>query len=157
MAKVYNRELNVYSVDLMIAYVGLFKPEPVDVDIDNIRPSLELPYWLIRKDTKMVRLSPAQFLEEPDEYPYHQKIVDKVNTKYPIMIHTDYRMIDGAHRVVKAILDNQKTVKAYIFDDELMKKFLIDVRGNVQIGRYFSTAQQIQLFYKRFNGTPING
>ena len=150
MAKIYNREKNVYSVDLMIAYVGLFELESIEVDIEKLRPSMNLPYWLSRKGRDMRRLSPAQALEDPDEYPDHTRKIAQADLRYPIFIHEDYRLIDGAHRLAKAFSDDRKTIKAYMFSDELMEKFIVNTEGQIQIGKIISVAQQIHIFYKRF-------
>ena len=150
MAKIYNREKNVYSVDLMIAYVGLFKLEPIEIDIERMRPSMNLPYWLSKRGKTMVRLSPAQAIENPDEYPEHKKKIESADLRYPIMIHEDYHLIDGAHRLVKAFSEERKTIRAYMFSDELMEKFIVNKEGNINIGRFISVAQQIHIFYKRF-------
>ena len=59
----------------------------------------------------------------------------------------NYNILDGVHRYVKHIIEDKKTINAYIFDKNLMKKFIIGKRDeakNLEINDF------IELFNKRF-------
>ena len=43
---------------------------------------------------------------------YHLKRIEKCDFKYPVILSPDGRIIDGWHRVAKAIMDNKLTIKA---------------------------------------------
>lgn len=60
---------------------------------------------------------------------------------------SNYNILDGVHRYVKHIIEDKKTINAYIFDKNLMKKFIIGKRDeakNLEINDF------IELFNKRF-------
>jgi disulfide oxidoreductase YuzD len=74
--------------------------------------------------------------------------IKNADMKYPIIIDSNYNILDGFHRYAKHIIDNKKTIILVIFDKKLMKKFIIGKRNekcNLEINDY------IQLFHKRFN------
>ena len=48
----------------------------------------------------------------------HCKRVQEANLDYPIILHCDGWIMDGAHRICKAILEGQETIKAYRFINE---------------------------------------
>ena len=56
------------------------------------------------------------------------ELINNADLSYPI-ITTYYKnrliIVDGVHRLVKSLLLGKKQIKAYIFNDDLMKKFLI--------------------------------
>jgi hypothetical protein len=45
--------------------------------------------------------------------------------KYPIIIESNYNIIDGVHRYMKHILQHKRKINVYIFDKKLMKQFII--------------------------------
>ena len=59
---------------------------------------------------------------------------------------TKGNIFDGVHRYIKSKLLNEKTIKAYIFDDKLLNKFIVNKIGDyntkLEINEY------IELFYK---------
>ena len=75
-------------------------------------------------------------------------IIIKYNLKYPIIMDTKGNIFDGVHRYIKSKLLNKKTIKAYIFDDKLLNKFIINKTGDyntkLEINEY------IEFFYKKF-------
>jgi len=46
----------------------------------------------------------------------HIKSVNNVDLKYPIILDEDGEVMDGRHRIMKAIILNKKTIKAVRFD-----------------------------------------
>ena len=72
------------------------------------------------------------------------------NLKYPIIIIKNNIIVDGMHRLSKAYLLNKKYIKAYIFDDALLKKFLIDKNENYNRVDKLNNSYFIELFYQRF-------
>ena len=70
-----------------------------------------------------------------------------IDIKYPIIIDSNYNILDGVHRYVKHIIENKKTIDVYIFDKKIMKKFIIgkrDEKINLKLNDF------IELFYSRF-------
>lgn len=48
----------------------------------------------------------------------HAKACNDVDLKYPIILNEDGSILDGWHRVVKALLIGAKTIKAVRFEEE---------------------------------------
>ena len=46
----------------------------------------------------------------------HMKAVNDADLKFPIILDEDGVIMDGRHRIMKAILNNKKTIKAVRFD-----------------------------------------
>ncbi len=46
----------------------------------------------------------------------HIKSVNNADLKYPIILDEDGEIMDGRHRLMKAILENRKTIKAVRFE-----------------------------------------
>lgn len=45
----------------------------------------------------------------------HYKLVKKANLKYPILLWHKWEVLDGRHRICKAIIEGRKTIKAIMF------------------------------------------
>jgi hypothetical protein len=59
----------------------------------------------------------------------HLRLIQEADLKYPIILSSDGRVMDGMHRIAKAILENHKTIKAVKFLHEIQPDF-IDVKQN---------------------------
>ena len=46
----------------------------------------------------------------------HIKLVNETSLKYPIILSSEGRVMDGMHRVVKALLEGYETIKAVQFE-----------------------------------------
>ena len=46
----------------------------------------------------------------------HINAVNDANLSYPIILDEDGELMDGRHRIMKALLNNKKTIKAVRFD-----------------------------------------
>lgn len=51
------------------------------------------------------------------EFVMHMKAVQDADLKYPIILDEDGEIMDGRHRIMKAILLGKQTVKAVRFDE----------------------------------------
>jgi len=47
----------------------------------------------------------------------HIKSVNAAELKYPIILDEDGELMDGRHRIMKAIMENKKTIKAVRFEE----------------------------------------
>jgi len=132
-----------YSTALMFAYINLCKPTKTKLKLDELKFNLEHNSW-----ANNVR--PIDVIEDMKNKKYKDEVqrIKKANTKYPIIIDSNYNILDGVHRYVKHIIEDKKTINAYIFDKKLMKKFIIGKREeakNLEINDF------IELFKKRFD------
>jgi len=93
-------------------------------------------------------ISVNDVLNNPKKYKDDYNRINKANLKYPIIMDIKGNIFDGVHRYIKSKLLNKKSIKEYIFDNELLNKFIINKTGNydfkLEINEY------IELFYKKF-------
>jgi hypothetical protein len=132
-----------YSIELMFAYINLYNPNnKTKLNVDDLKFNLEYNCW-------ENNVCPIDVLNDIKNKKYKNEIVriKNANIKYPIIVDSKYNILDGVHRYVKHIIKNKKKINVYIFDKNLMKKFIIGKRNeicNLKINDY------IELFYKRF-------
>ncbi len=84
--------------------------------------------------------------------------------KYPIILDKNNTIIDGMHRLTKAYLLKKKHIKAYIFDDNIMKKFIIGTKKGKEWTEkdwdYYESLSEndiINLYKDRFSDKQIGG
>ena len=100
------RCLRAWDVDRLIA---LAAPLPVDpVPLDAIR-ELDETYWMADGSTLTCR----QVAE-------HARLINEADLSFPILLSSDGRVMDGMHRVAKALIENQPSVpaKRFVHDPE---------------------------------------
>jgi len=132
----------VYSVDLMFAYINIFKPEATKINLNTINYDIDAKGW---GDND---ISVSDVLKYPKKYKADYDRINEANLKYPIIMDTKGNIFDGVHRYIKLRLLNKKNIKAYIFDNKLLNKFIIDKTGNYDIKLEINEC--IELFYKNF-------
>jgi len=153
MVQTYSNNNNIYSVDMMFAYINLYKPDYTIINMNLLYNSLEYKGWGDPK--KKISYSALDVLNNPKKKKY-KKEIDRINNadlRYPIIINkhnNNYIIVDGIHRLTKSYLDNKKTIKAYIFPKDIMKKFLINKTGNWTKVNKIQIYDFITLFYTRF-------
>lgn len=79
-----------------------------------------------RHPVKTVSLTTIRELDEafwfPDSHPtcrevaLHAKLISETDLRHPIILASDGRVMDGMHRVCKALLENRETLSAVQFD-----------------------------------------
>lgn len=141
-AETYSNNKYEYSVDLMHAYINLQRPEKQKVETSQLLFNLNFNCW--EKNTK-----PYDVISciKSKKYKDEVKRIIESNLEYPIIVDSNFFIIDGMHRFVKNVLNNKTTVDVYIFDKKIMKKFIIGKRGekiNLTIADY------IELYQKKF-------
>ena len=149
MVQTYSNNNKIYSVDMMFAYINIYKPKSQKVYIKTLLHNLEHKGWSGGTPNKSDRYSPLDVINNPKKYKNEIERINKANLKYPIIVYNNY-VIDGVHRLTKSMLTNKKTIKVYTFTSELMKKFLINSSGNWNKVDRMQTYDFIKLFYERF-------
>ena len=48
----------------------------------------------------------------------HAMLIEQCNLDYPIILDSQGRIMDGMHRCCRALIDNQKTIKAVQFEED---------------------------------------
>jgi len=133
-----------YSTALMFAYINIYKPKKTKLNLNDLRFNLEYNCW--ENNVKPIDVCKCE--NKNKKYKNEIKRIKEADIKYPIIIDSNYNILDGMHRYVKHIFENKKTINVYIFDKNLMKKFVI-AKHNEEIKLEINDF--IELFNKRFN------
>lgn len=147
MVQTFSDGKNTYSVDMILAYINIFKPKYIKVNVKDYLNTLEFNCWGNPKTKK--RFSPKNVIDDPKKYKEDYKRIMNSNLKYPIIIANN-NIIDGVHRLTKAYLKNRKYINSYIFDEDLLKNFLINKKLDLNKIDKLNTYDFIELFYKKF-------
>jgi len=128
MNQFINLNGNIYSIEMMIAYVNTYKPKSILLNTETLFPLLHLKVWGYKK-----YYSPFDVLKNPKKklYQYDMQKINESDLKYPVMVDKT-NFVDGWHRLAKAYLMNKQTIRAYEFDSKLMKKFFIGKRDKIK-------------------------
>ena len=119
---------NIYSIDMMIAYIDIFSPKYDRINMDKMYSYLNEKIW--HDPDKNKNYSPLDLLNHPEKntdkfIKHHIKRILNSNLKFPISIYKN-NIIDGYHRLTKSYILKKKTIKFFLFDDKIMKKFLLN-------------------------------
>lgn len=151
MIKLFKYKKYIYSVDMMIAYINIFKIKYENIKIDELSHVLNFNYWTKNN----ISYSPLDVINDK-KYKKELNEIKNVDLKYPIIIADKgvfkdyYVVIDGVHRLTKAYLNNKKYIKTYILNKEECKKFLIDKSGNYNKVDKMKIYDFIINFYDKF-------
>ena len=112
------------------------------LSIDDLKFNLEYNSWANN-------IRPIDVLQDMKNKKYKDEVsrIKNSDITYPIIVDSNYIILDGVHRYIKQILENKKTIQVYVFDKQLMKKFIVGKRGeenDLQLNDY------IELFTRRF-------
>lgn len=112
----------------MFAYINLNKPVYDRIIVKTMKDTLKYPGWGDPTNIKK-RHSAYDTIKNPKKYKSDYERIKNADLKYPIIMTETGYIVDGAHRIAKAYLNKEKTIKVYIFDEKLMKKFIIAKNG----------------------------
>jgi len=146
MVAIYSVNKNIYSVDLMIAYVNIYKPKFIKVNPNYFIDSI-INYKGWGDPSKKILYSPQDVLNEPKKYKDDYERIINAELNYPIIITKNNSVVDGIHRLIKAFY-LKKQINAYVFDYKLLKKFLLDKNGNYSKVDNLSISDLIGFFAK---------
>lgn len=143
----FSKDDNIYSVDMMFAYINIFKPEINYVPIKSLEHMLNYNIW----SDNGTGYSPMNVLKNQKNRAYADDMtrINNADLRYPIILSGD-EIIDGYHRLTKAKLIGNKNIRAYKFSSALLKKFLIDDQNNWNKVDSLKINDFIELFYKKF-------
>jgi hypothetical protein len=95
-----DKGLMAWDIDKLISITAGFEAE--SISLDAIR-ELDEPYWYSSEGDTPTCRSIAD----------HMRLVQAVDLSYPIIIDPDGTIMDGMHRVVKAMLEERRFIRAY--------------------------------------------
>jgi len=81
--------------------------QPRSVKLDSIREIDETFWFGDRNDRPTCRA----IVE-------HMRLIEQTDLSHPIILSSDGRVMDGMHRVAKALLEGQKTIEAVQFNQD---------------------------------------
>ncbi len=143
--KTYSDEKNIYSVDMMMAYVNTHKHPIEKIKIEENLWQLDQNVW--------GDYSPADVLKHPDRKKYHENIqrIREADLSYPIFMTSKHQIIDGYHRLLKAVKEKKTVISAYVFDASLMKKFILNKELDFPaVHQRMDIHTVLELYTKRF-------
>jgi hypothetical protein len=141
----------VYSVDMMFAYVNLFRPRRVSRELASIAFDPSEPSW---GDGARGELhSVNDVIERPAEFPDDARRIREADLSFPIIIDRRGAVFDGWHRCARAHQERRKHIDAYELDADVIAKFIIDRAGN----NNKESHQLIELFHRRFAADAPRG
>lgn len=153
MPQTYSDGNKIYSVDVMFAYVNIFKPKYVKLNVNDFLHVLDYKGW--GNPNKKIFYSANDVINSihekkvPKKYKEEYDRIKNANLKYPIIVNGKH-VVDGVHRLSKSALLGKKQIKCYIFDDKLMNSFILDKNKNWKKVDELKIHDFIQSFYKNF-------
>jgi hypothetical protein len=79
-----------------------------DVDLASIE-EIDSVYWF---DDEFQRATVRRVVD-------HVRLIEEVDLSYPIILGCDGRVMDGMHRIAKALLEGRTTISAVQFEHEI--------------------------------------
>lgn len=150
MVHTFSDNNKIYSVDMMFAFLNIFKHKVSTVEISEYMKTFDYKGW--GDVSQNIMYSVNDVLKNPTKKKYSEDVkrIKDANLKYPIIIYNN-NIVDGVHRLTKSYVQNKTHINAYIFDDKLMKKFLINNKKDWNKVNNMKIHEFIELFYERFD------
>jgi len=143
--KTYSDEKYIYSVDMMMAYVNTHKVPVEKLNLNDTLWQLKQPVW--------GDYSPEDVLQHPDKKKYAENIerIKDADLSYPIFVTSKHVIIDGYHRILKAVKTKESSIKAYVFDSALLRKFIVNKDLDYPaVHQRMAIHDLLELYQKRF-------
>jgi disulfide oxidoreductase YuzD len=130
---------------MMISYVNVFGLPKVKLPLEVFIPQLEEKVW--------GDWSPLDVLKNLDlkKYKEDAEQIQKADLAYPVIVTGKHKIVDGYHRVAKAYLEGKKNVDVYIFNSDLMNKFIINRDLDfVKVHDHTNIHELLEIWTRRF-------
>ena len=103
---------------------------PVEqIPISELESNLDIPY-LEKEGTDDWNLTLRELISDAKKEPAHYEKVKNAKLEYPIEIYFfegSWKILDGIHRLCKALLEGKKTISVRKVTDDMIPKILKDV------------------------------
>ena len=143
--KTYHNGKNIYSVDMMTAYVNVYEHPIAKLPTDSFMSQLAEKVW--------GDWSPLDVVNNLNLKKYKDDVerIKNADLSYPVIVTGNHKIVDGYHRVAKAFLEGKKHINAYIFGSDLMNKFIINRDMDfVKVHSHTGVHEILELWSKRF-------
>ncbi len=137
----------VYSVPMMHMYFNTIgKNDPIyKIKIDKYFAKEDHFGYDMRFSLNDIMKNKKMYKEDYDK-------IKKADLRYPILINESAdSILDGRHRIAKALISGHDTIEAYKVKKSLLKKFLISSNLDFKKVDKLTTQDIIELFKERFN------
>ncbi len=109
-----------YNVDLILEWVSKNTLPVSDLPVESLSNFLSFDTW---GDTGA---KPSSNLKHLLEDPVHLKRVHLANLEQPVILTNFNIIVDGVHRLSKAVYEGHPTIKAIYIDQSILETFKID-------------------------------
>jgi len=99
-----------------------------EMDLKELESNLDIAY-LDKEGTDDWNLTLRELIKNPEKEPGHYEKIQKADMKYPIKIYFfqgAWRILDGVHRLCKAIMEGRKTISVCKVPPEMIPMILKD-------------------------------
>lgn len=144
---------NIYESDLLNAYINIFKPKSIKINMDSdaISKNLNKKEWCNNKGKEC--LSIIDVILNKKKHNKHYSRMLSADMKYPIIMWKNI-IIDGNHRLGNAYINNNKYIKVYKINNKIMNKIKIGTFKNMkeynEVVNNYTQLDYIMHFYKNF-------
>lgn len=100
-----------------------------EIPISELESNLDIAY-LEKEGTDDWNLTVRELITNPEKEPAHYEKVKNAQLEYPIEIYFfdgSWKILDGVHRLCKALLEGKKTISVRKVTDDMIPKILKDV------------------------------
>lgn len=97
------------------------------ITLESLRWHLDLPYW--QHNGQPFQVTPREVLKFPEMYPDEYERTMATDLSYPIIVRQNAErtlILDGVHRLLKAVIEHKTELPAALFSDELIPLILHD-------------------------------
>lgn len=94
-----------WDVDRLISLTSALQPQKVPL---SEIAEIDEPFWFLRP----VDIATCRQIAG------HARLIEEADLSFPIIMSSDRRVMDGMHRVIKALNGGQKTIDALIFEHD---------------------------------------
>ena len=97
-----------------------------EMPLPELESNLDIPY-LDKEGTDDWNLTLRELINNPEKEPGHYSKIKNVQMEYPIEIYFfggSWKILDGVHRLCKAIMDGRKTIAVRKVTHEMISRIL---------------------------------
>jgi len=151
----FNVGSSIYSNGMAMAYINIFKPEAINVDLndDLVQQNITKKEWFNQNFSDGISI--ADVIEKPEKHRNHYDRMVKADMQYPIIIWKEKKLVtDGNHRLGHAHMNGHTRIKAFVLDNEIMNKVKLGKfktpKEYAEVISKYNLNTIIELFYKNF-------
>jgi len=113
------------DIDKLIEVMNKKNKKPIDIPLSSFGV---MPVTGIFPDGKGGFIRPIDIINDKKKYKQHYERIKKANLQYPILLFgskNDFEILDGHHRIIKAILDDEPTIKGVFVSKSDLQKAVV--------------------------------